>query len=210
MEGNDPSRRRHDLTMLQYVVRAGPLSSNIHCISANDWTATSSEHCCDSCQRSFVHRMALEQHWTQSSHHVWCLRCDRHFKCWDDMNKHLNASYSHWLCQRCDIDFATYDVRKEHYNLSPNHHFCGRCEEDFETANALDRHYRESYSHNICVICERDFTEPNQLRQVSLACTILIRSDLPDKHNSILWSTVPKIHPAMSKAVNANSVPNQQ
>lgn len=104
---------------------------------------------CQSCDRNFVDRRALEQHWTDSYSHWWCRRCDELFDTKEDLESHNRSSMDHWICEKCGIDYI-YEVD-------------------------LEEHYYEDPNHNYCTCCSRDFISPNNLSQVRQSCSEVSR-----------------------------------
>ena len=125
-----------------------------------------SQECCSACNRTFVHRAALEQHYLNSSRHSWCNRCDEFFESDDALSKHQDSSLSHWICSYCNLDFYDEDDLEKHYQLTSDHDrriWCERCQIPFADAESIEFHISESEDHWLCDRCNLEYYDREDL-----------------------------------------------
>lgn len=112
---------------------------------------------CETCDRTYKAKGALQQHIRDSSGHrtFCCIKCDRTFRADEALQQHLRDSPAHVVafdCTDCGKAFGSEEALQQHLRDSPMHittFDCIDCSKAFGTEKALQQHLRDSPVHAV-------------------------------------------------------------
>ncbi len=127
---------------------------------------------CEKCEKSFEHRLGLEQHVHSKNHGFKCEKCDKILLSSFSLKQHMDAKHKKWICEFCGKEMETRKGWQLHLNAKHLTVECRKCKKRFASKSDLKAHVKDEHTPR-CTVCKIELRERDRIshmRDVHFMC----------------------------------------